>query len=165
MALINIYISLFVIPSILIMSLRICSWNSRGVNAAKPYLQELMNENDIVVICEHQLYKAEIFKLNEICRDCDFSLYVNSSKHLVQHRVNNVPGNGGIAICWRTSIRSYVTPIKYASNDRMSIFMLHRENLCPLYIIGVYLPHRSCRHPDIILSYLTFFSKVLLCLI
>ena len=51
MALINIYISLFVIPSILIMSLSICSWNSRGVNAAKPYLQELMNENDIVVNC------------------------------------------------------------------------------------------------------------------
>ena len=99
MALINIHICLFVIPSILIMSLRICSWNSRGVNAAKPYLQELMNENDIVVICEHQLYEAEMFKLNEICRDCDFSLYCNCSKHLVQHRVNNVPGNGGIAIC------------------------------------------------------------------
>ena len=99
MALINIHICLFVIPSILIMSLRICSWNSRGVNAAKPYLQELMNENDIVVICEHQLYEAEMFKLNEICRDCDFSLYCNCSKHLVQHRVNDVPGNGGIAIC------------------------------------------------------------------
>ena len=39
-------------------------------------------------------------------------------------------------------VRSYVTPIKYASNDRM--IMLYRENLCPLYIIGVYLPHRSC---------------------
>ena len=64
MALINIHICLFVIPSILIMSLRICSWNSRGVNAAKQYQQELMNENDIVVICEHQLFEAEMYKLN-----------------------------------------------------------------------------------------------------
>ena len=104
MALINIHICLFVIPSILIMSLRICSWNSCGVNAAKPYLEELINENDIGVICEHQLHEAEMFKLNEICRDCDSSLYGNCSKHLVQHRVHNVPGNGGIAICWRQKL-------------------------------------------------------------
>ena len=58
--------------------LRCIAWNSRGMNAAKPYLNTLLKDNDIVVISEHQLFHEEIYKLKEICDVSDFQVYVKA---------------------------------------------------------------------------------------
>ena len=105
--------------------LRCIAWNSRGMNAAKPYLNTLLKDNDIVVISEHQLFHEEIYKLKEICDVSDFQVYVKAKPKPILNTTRYTPGNCGIAIAWRKSIKYKVTPLKDINNDRMCVLMLH----------------------------------------
>ena len=124
--------------------LRCIAWNSRGMNAAKPYLNTLLKDNDIVVISEHQLFHEEIYKLKEICDVSDFQVYVKAKPKPILNTTRYTPGNCGIAIAWRKSLKYKVTPLKDINNDRMCVLMWHVSPGRHIFIIGVYLPHRTC---------------------
>lgn len=46
-------------------SIRIISWNMKGLTGACPYLNELMKGADICVLTEHHLYKCELKKVTK----------------------------------------------------------------------------------------------------
>ena len=60
-------------------NLTISCWNSRGLVAALPYLNKLLESNDIIAISEHWLQENRINVLLEISND--FNVVARSSKH------------------------------------------------------------------------------------
>ena len=83
--------------------MRCIAWNSRGMNAAKPYLNTLLKDNDIVVISEHQLFHEEIHKLKDICDESDFQVYVKAKPEPILNTARYTPGNCGIATTSRVN--------------------------------------------------------------
>ena len=47
-------------------SLRVVSWNMRGLQGSHPYVNQLLSNNDICVLSEHHLYECELHKLSNI---------------------------------------------------------------------------------------------------
>ena len=142
-------LALFVILCFVIMTvtcesgLRISAWNSRGLRAARSYLDTLMAKSDIVALSEHQLYEAE---LNKLCAlNKDFCCYGKSSDDLKPENYGRVPGHCGVAIFWRRTLSSHVRPLKGVGTDRVCAIE-YRENKHskPVYIVSVYLPQPGC---------------------
>ena len=115
-----------------------CMYNSAG-----PYLMELMNKTDIMVITEHGLFPCELYKLEPL--QDDLSVISKSSKQLNDSNFGYRKGNGGVAIMWHKSISNFVIPLPNLGTDRMSVIQLQLPDTSKLFIIGVYMPHQSCQ--------------------
>ena len=123
-------------------TLRITTWNSRGMSAAIPYLRSLLEKTDIITINEHWLHANKLNKLTEI--SSDFQVLARSSKHSESDTYGILRGQGGVAIMWRNTIGG-ISPVTDIVHDRFCAIRLETQNHCILYIFSVYLPDVSSK--------------------
>ncbi len=122
--------------------LTITAWNIRSLNGAKPYLKELTQLSDVMFICEHRLYKSELFKLHNL--GTNFEICGKSSNDLDEWNQSKHPGHCGVAMMWAKSI-SHRVRIRECNSDRICILEVYRACFGrSLFIVGVYLPQRGC---------------------
>ena len=126
--------------------LRLSAWNSRGMQAARPYLKKLLSESDLVLVSEHHLYPAQHYRLAEV--DKDFNYFARSSERLDPAQCGVTPGHGGVAIFWGQSLARSVTPMKDIGTDRIIVVELAISENTIMYVIGVYLPQATCKVAD-----------------
>ena len=53
-------------------TLKICTWNFRGLAASIPYLRALYTQYEVVCITEHWLHHTKLQKLGEISKHMNF---------------------------------------------------------------------------------------------
>ena len=124
--------------------LTITAWNMHCMyNIAKPYVRKLQQDCDILVISEHGLFPCEVYKFN-----VDFPEYdctVKTSAHITDREFGHRPGIGGCAIMWKKSLSHLVKPMDIENTDRIVGIKLKAEADCVVSVLGVYLPHSSCK--------------------
>jgi len=123
--------------------LTVTSYNGRSLNSSISYLNKLMNNSDILVLQEHRLYSNELHKLNDINRN--YHVHAKASKDLDPVHQNCNPGHCGIAMFWKKEIGHSVKPIECVSDRICGIEISEAYYGQSLFVIGVYLPHQSCR--------------------
>jgi exonuclease III len=121
---------------------RVVSWNMRGLSCALPYVNQLLNNNDICVLTEHHLFECELYKLNDI--NYNYDVYGKACNLLDNNCVYTGKGFGGVAILWKKSLSNNIQRCLNLGDDRICVIKLCVDNNIPLYIIGVYLPQRDC---------------------
>ena len=121
--------------------IRIISWNMKGLSGATPYIRELLNMSDICVVIEHHLYECELHKLHDVCTE--FDIYAKSCDLLDNHNVHTIPGYGGVAIMWRSTLSHVITRCSNLGDDRLCIVKLQNAAGNLLFIIAVYLPQQN----------------------
>ena len=122
-------------------SLRVVSWNMRGLQGSHPYVNQLLSNNDICILSEHHLYECELHKLSNI--NSNFDVYAKSATSLNNDNIYHHKGHGGVAILWRKSLSHNVRKCTEPGNDRICVVKVSTNNSVPIYIIGVYLPQRD----------------------
>ena len=122
-------------------SLRVVSWNMRGLQGSHPYVNQLLSHNDICILSEHHLYECELHKLSNI--NSNFDVYAKSATSLNNDNIHHHKGHGGVAILWRKSLSHNVRKCTELGNDRICVVKVSTNNSVPIYIIGVYLPQRD----------------------
>ena len=123
-------------------TIRITTWNCRGLSTAGPYLEELAKVSDIIVLEEHWLWPYCLCKLDSLLDG--FSAFGCSDKRLAEGSSLSLNrGCGGVAILWRKHLLS--TPVTAIQSDRIVAIQLPLEDSASLSIIGVNLP--STDHP------------------
>ena len=119
------------------------SWNiGCRFNCAGPYLHELLNMSDIIVLNEHGLYDCELYKLDHIHPNF-------TSMGKASHRLNDIDhgkkmGHGGCAILWHQSLNCCIEPMPNIGSDRICVVKLKTKSK-EVYIIGTYLPYDGCQ--------------------
>ena len=118
------------------LSLKITSWNCRGLSSSIPYLNSLISEgSDIIIISEHWLWPFELHRLNEI--HPDFHGHGQADSRLTC--CSEGRGFGGVGIIWRRDLDA--TVVHATTSDRIcSIRLTHQSSRSTLTVIGVYLP-------------------------
>ena len=118
-------------------TLKIVSWNCRGLHNSVPYIQYLIAAGyDVIILEEHWLWPYELNKLKSLNPNY---VYTAVSDQRLNSTSDLTRGLGGVAIIWKKSLRA--SPIKIQDCDRMC--GLQVEMACtrrPLFILGVYLP-------------------------
>ena len=132
-------------------TLKVVSWNCRGLHNSVPYLHHLIAQDvDIIILEEHWLWPFELSHLSSI--DSDFSVTA-----VFDQRLNATSdlrrGCGGVAILWRKSL--HASPLSFTDCDRMCGLSVNLPNSYrSLNIIGVYMP--SAEQPqEVYSSYLS----------
>ena len=123
-------------------TLRLATWNSRGMSAAVPYLRNILESNDIITISEHWLHANRINRLLDISDE--FNVFARASRHAPAELFGITRGQGGIAILWRKTI-SGISPVTKMVHDRFCSIRLETNLGCILYIFALYLPDTSSR--------------------
>ena len=123
-------------------SLRIVSWNMRGIRGSYPYINHLLSNNDICVLSEHHLFECQLHRLS--CINNDFDVYSKSARKLDNRETYSQKGHGGIAIMWRKCLSNDVQKCINLGDDRIGVIKLSNQGGFPIFIIGVYLPQRAC---------------------
>ena len=118
-------------------NLIITTWNARGFNSSVPYMRQLLNDSDIVIITEHWLHANRLIRFNEIPSDIAYCAV--SSKYASAENYGCVRGQGGVAIMWKQSLQG-VTELKNFSHDRIVGVRVQLDQGGVLCIYGVYLP-------------------------
>lgn len=122
-------------------SLRITTWNCRGLRTGEPYLNRLAEKHsDIVVVTEHWLWPYESHKLANVHDDYNSEVVVD--KRLTDCS-NLTSGCGGVGILWRKHLDA--TPISGTQSDRLCAIRIKMRDTY-MTIIGVYMP---CAGADI----------------
>ena len=117
--------------------LSITSWNSRGLVAALPYLNEILETSDIVALSEHWLHSNRLNVLTDISQD--FNVIARSSKYANASEFGYKRGQGGVAIFWRKTI-SGVSPITSLLHDRICGIRVQSSHGRILNILSIYMP-------------------------
>ena len=125
--------------------LNITAWNMRCMySVAKPYVHKLQQSADILVISEHGLFPCELYKFNVDYPE--FHCTAKASAHISDQEFGNRPGIGGCAILWKKNLSHLIKPMEIENTDRIVGIQLKIYEYPPLVsILGVYLPHSSCR--------------------
>jgi hypothetical protein len=116
-------------------SLKIVVLNRAGAKGNFVYLTELIENNDIVFICEHWLNKHEKFLINNLCKKEEtvfFSSPIESSSYLGR------PWGG---ICW--VIHKKVKIVNFEQIEEGISILNFNYNKERYSIIGVYLQYNS----------------------
>jgi len=116
-------------------SFKIVALNTAGAKGNFVYLTELIENNDIVFICEHWLNKHENFLINNLCKKEEtvfFSSPIESTSYLGR------PWGG---ICWVINKKVEIVNVEQIE-EGISIlnFNYNKERYS---IIGVYLQYNS----------------------
>ena len=118
-------------------SLKITTYNARGLNLSIPYIRLLVKEFDVVCLSEHWLHKNRQSKLDELGVDIDFcarsSRFSDSDNYGVQR------GQGGVAIIWKKSLGG-VSEYKDVVNDRICGIRIQNARGAIFNIFSVYMP-------------------------
>ena len=126
------------------MTLRTTAWNMNCMyNSAGPYLHDLLNQTDILVVSEHGLFPCELYKLDTL--HTDFLVSAKSSKQLTDAEFGHKRGSGGVAIMWHKNMCNFVVSLPKLGTDRMCVIQLQLQDTSKLFIVGVYMPHQNCK--------------------
>ena len=121
--------------------LRITAWNLRGLTSASIYLKKLFGETDILVLNEHNSYECDLHKLELL--HSEFTCLAKSSRDLNISNYGKVVGHSGVAVLWRKCFSASIRPLPNLGSDRICVIEISMQNKQKLYVIGVYLPHRT----------------------
>ena len=121
-------------------SISLCTWNSRGMSAAIPYVRELIENFDIIMLTEHWLHSNKLNKLNEISPKVNS--WGRSSKSATADDYGCTRGQGGVAILWKKDIIG-ITPLNYIKHDRICGIRFENPNGAIFNIICAYLPAKG----------------------
>ena len=126
-------------------TLKIACWNSRGFRSAVPYLRQLVEDYDVVGVCEHWLHGNRLCALEDV-----------TSSHYVHARASDAAsdahygsgrGQGGIALFWRKELKS-VSVIPNTLFDRACGIRFQNGAGGVCYIWCVYMP-AMCADEDL----------------
>ena len=123
----------------------ICTWNSRGLTTSVPYIRELIQNFDVVLICEHWLHECRQNFVTEISDSLNY--VIRSSKYSSSDNFGYKRGQGGVMILWDKSL-TRISPINEIIHDRICGVRLQNENGAVFNIFNVYLPAQGS--PDIL---------------
>ena len=117
-------------------SLKVASWNCRGLQGGVPYINKLIAlGTDVVVVSEHWLWPYELHRLDEVHPN-----YVGLGK--ADRRLTPVSetgrGYGGVGLLWRKEL--IASGIDGIDCDRICGLRLNVRVEEVLSVIGVYLP-------------------------
>ena len=113
-------------------------------SGAMPYIKELMEISDIVILSKHRLYESELHRLENI--NPHFVFYSKASQDLKQNNQTSKPGHCGISMCWKKSVAHNIRVIENPSDRICIIELASTTNSHDLiYVFGVYLPQQACR--------------------
>ena len=121
--------------------MKIIGLNVNGLASSIPYIKQLCDSNDVIILTEHMLYPAQTYKLNQISPQHD--VVYTCSDRLSAENCGTVIGCGGAAILYRNNLLN-VTCLKTIQNDRMCGVRIRQNNL-NIYVLGVYLPQQGCQ--------------------
>ena len=120
--------------------IRITCWNSRGMVAAIPYLNKLLETSDIIALSEHWLQNNRLNVLMEVSDK--FNVLARSSKHADSGSYGSVRGQGGVALLWRKSL-GCVTPIANMVHDRVCGVRFPLLDGRTINLYSIYLPSKG----------------------
>ena len=123
-------------------TLRIATWNTRGMTAAIPYLKHMLENNDIVMINEHWLHANRVNKLSDLTDN--FNVFARSSRNASAEEYGITRGQGGVGIFWRKSLFG-TSPVTDIVHDRFCAIRLETRDGCIIYFFAVYLPDTSSK--------------------
>ena len=126
-----------------LISFSLCSFNANGFKSNSSYISYLVQNYDVIFICEHWLSKAEIFLGNDMFKSTH-NLYFQEANKQAQGRPY-----GGNCFLVRKKIFNAVNII--FQNDNLFALKLQNKSQT-LFIIGVYLP-ASRNNPESIEEY------------
>ena len=129
-------------------NITIASWNMRSLVSAKPYINELLNMSDVLVLSEHRLFKNELHKLGQI--NCNIEYEAKASDELDSKDQSNYSGHCGIAIFWQRKLSNRVKVINNESDRICAIEVINVYNTQSMFIISVYLPQQGCKKSSFI---------------
>jgi hypothetical protein len=110
--------------------LKVCSINTHGILGNLLYVQNLINNYDVIFICEHWLRKNEKYLLNSLTQTHD--LFFHSS---IDDNYNKGRPYGGLAFFINKSIS--IDSFEIINNNIVSITLLFND--IKINIFGVYL--------------------------
>ena len=122
-------------------NLKICTWNCRGIKSSVPYVRQLCERYDIVMITEHWLHANRLSELSEISDDMSF--IARSSKFSGAEEYGLRRGQGGVSIFWKREIVG-ISPINDFTHDRICGIRLQNNIGAVFNIYCVYMPARGC---------------------
>ncbi len=117
-------------------SLKLCTYNIEGFNDTKvSYLQQVINQNDIILLQEHWLFDCQSHLLNE-CLD-------NVNSHCISgmnadYALSRGRRFGGCAILWNISLKCSVEPI-VCSNNRLCVVKVIFDSYS-IIVCNMYMP-------------------------
>ena len=114
-----------------------CTWNSRGLCAAVPYLRKLSTEYDLTMINEHWLHSNKVNRLSDI--NVELNYCARSSKYANADEYGSVRGQGGVAILWKKTLPG-ITPLNNIIHDRICGVRLENSHGAVFNILNVYMP-------------------------
>jgi exonuclease III len=125
-------------------NIRIATLNVGGLICNIPYIEQCLNNTDILVIQEHWLYPDSISIIQTLHQNftgwgrCCSNLDLNS----LWRR-----GKGGVAIFWRKSLNASIEILDEIGNDRIVAINFKTSDKHNFYIIGVYFPSSNLPLP------------------
>ncbi|CAC5394456.1 unnamed protein product [Mytilus coruscus] len=120
---------------------RILSFNCKNVKTIAPFIENMRNQVDIILLQEHWLFDHELNLLDELnSHFCGKGKSINSGKNTCDLLIKSVRGYGGVAILWDRSIDQYVKPI-IDGNNRIQCIELALKN--PILLVSAYLPTKA----------------------
>ena len=118
-------------------SVSITCWNSRGMLTSLPYLNHLMESNDIIAVSEHWLHANRLHELQDISDD--FNCISRASRHSGSEFYGVRRGQGGVALFWKKELAG-VSPISEITHDRICGLRLQTKSNRIINIFSVYFP-------------------------
>ena len=135
--------SLLFIVVVMANQLSITAWNIRSLSCARPYINELLHNTDILVLSEHRLFSNELYKLGEINTEYDF--VAKASQSLDNRENSKGGGHSGIAVFWKKYWSNRIKTIETSSDRICAIEILNGCHLQSLFVIGVYMPQQASK--------------------
>ena len=121
-------------------NLKLACWNSRGFSAAVPFLRQLVDKNDVIMISEHWLHTNRLHMLGEI--NDKFNWHGVADKISPADMYGIKRGQGGTAILWDKNLKG-VSVIETINHDRICGLRMECEAGMVLIFLSVYLPASS----------------------
>ena len=124
-------------------NLIIGSYNCRGFNCSKiQFLQQVMNNLDILFIQEHWLNESRFTEFSNISKEFSFSAVCGmDNKEILKGRPY-----GGCAILWRSNLTGKIELIE--SSSRRLCAVKYQTPSFNLLLINVYLPYECDENSD-----------------
>ena len=121
--------------------LTLCTWNCRGFKTSVPYMRELCEKYDIVLINEHWLHSNRLSLFDEISND--HAYIARSSDESNADVYGFKRGQGGVSILWRKECIS-ISPMQDCVHDRICGIRAQNKFGAIFNIFCVYMPARGC---------------------
>ena len=122
------------------MSLRICSINIQGLTQNAAFLEQLVEDFDIICIQEHWLWSYETAEIRTRFPNMGiFPRSMDDNSMLLEH-THRVSAHGGIATMWNEKVSAMMKPMEEEAkgNCRLQVTKVDTQE-APICLINAYL--------------------------